>query len=89
MSTLAHTYADSRELDITRDLRERTGGPLGPRKTGTKRADFYERFAANSASGSHMPLDIEMHWDWRNPLNIIPAFVLLVVIITVVALIVG
>lgn len=22
---------------------------------------------------SHMPIDTDIHWDWRNPLNIIPA----------------
>ena len=24
-------------------------------------------------NGSHMPLDTAAHWDWRNPLNILPA----------------
>ncbi len=31
--------------------------------------------------GSHMPLDIEPHWSWSNPLNIIPALLLLSLII--------
>ena len=26
--------------------------------------------------GSQMPLDIEPHWSWRNPLNVIPATLL-------------
>jgi hypothetical protein len=39
--------------------------------------------------GSHMPLDTAIHWDWRNPLNIIPALVLLISGITLVALLVS
>ena len=37
----------------------------------------------------HMPLDLDIHWQWSNPLNIIPALTLLLVIIAAVALIVG
>jgi hypothetical protein len=35
--------------------------------------------------GSHTPLDTAIHWDWRNPLNIIPALVVLSVVIALVA----
>ena len=27
--------------------------------------------------GSHAPLDTQIHWTWRNPLNIIPATILI------------
>lgn len=30
---------------------------------------------------AYMPLDIVPHWEWRNPLNIIPALILLLMII--------
>ena len=32
-------------------------------------------------SSSHTPLDTATHWDWRNPLNIMPALVLLACVI--------
>jgi hypothetical protein len=38
--------------------------------------------------GSHAPLDIHPHWDWRNPLNIIPAAVLGTFVLGVVAMLV-
>jgi hypothetical protein len=34
-----------------------------------------------------MQLDIDIHWDWRNPLNAIPGLLLLLVAVAVVALI--
>lgn len=37
---------------------------------------------------SHMPLDINPHWQWRNPLNIIPALLLLLLVIALCVLIV-
>jgi hypothetical protein len=93
MTTLSGRYSSRADTDTTLDVRERTGGPRSPRTPGdqpiTARADFYDRFVSNSPSGSHMPLDIDPHWDWSNPLNIIPALVLLLVIIAAVALIVG
>lgn len=78
--------------DLTLDVRERTGGPREPRgsrKHQQRSTDFYNRFASNSASGSHMPLDLDLHWDWANPLNVIPAFVILLFVIATVAFVVG
>ena len=37
--------------------------------------------------GSHMPLDTEIHWDWRNPLNAILGLLLLRIALAVMALI--
>lgn len=31
--------------------------------------------------GSHMPLDTESHWSWRNPANLIPLAVLLLILL--------
>lgn len=36
-----------------------------------------------------MPLDVEAHWTWRNPLNVIPAFMLLVLLIGIIGTIVS
>ncbi|MFN8476740.1 MAG: hypothetical protein U0074_02795 [Kouleothrix sp.] len=35
------------------------------------------------------PLDIHLHWEWRNPLNIIPAFMVAMVLAAVIGLLVG
>jgi hypothetical protein len=88
MSILNPTFTDG-AYDTTLDVRERTGGPGRPRKPSAPSRDFYDRYVSTSPSGSHMPLDIDMHWDWSNPLNIIPAFLVLLFLITAVGLIVG
>jgi hypothetical protein len=49
------------------------------------REDLVERFTTGAIFSSHMPLDIETHWDWRNPLNVIPAAILLLIVIALVA----
>lgn len=66
--------------------RERTGGPRGD-ESGTP-AELVEYLTSSTPFGSHMPLDTMLHWDWRNPLNIIPAFILLLFILTIVGLLV-
>jgi hypothetical protein len=52
------------------------------------REDWLGSFGGSSAFGSHMPLDVEAHWDWRNPVNIIPIVILLLFVIALVAAIV-
>jgi hypothetical protein len=32
-----------------------------------------------------MPIDTSIHWEWRNPLNILPALILLFLMIAVIA----
>ena len=64
---------------------------LTPRRIGAE----VELIPVESGTGrrcpieTHMPLDLDIHWQWSNPLNIIPALTLLLVIIAAVALIVG
>lgn len=57
---------------------ERTGGGRVPERP--SRFERREPFRPQNNPGSHMPLDTEAHWSWRNPLNIIPAALLLVTI---------
>lgn len=92
MTTQTRRYTDNAASDKTLDLRERTGSPrnsTGRRRSDAKRTDFYARYAKNAFGGPHMPLDLDIHWQWSNPLNIFPAFALLLVIIAAVALLVG
>lgn len=57
----------------------RTGGRF-PRPTEFERR---ENFRTSPILGSHMPIDTEVHWTWRNPLNILPALLVLVFLIAI------
>ncbi len=39
--------------------------------------------------GSHMPLDTGIHWQWRNPLNILPAIIVLLLLVALVTMVVA
>ncbi len=62
----------------------RLGGPRRPRLPRFERPQHQTPLGG----GSHAPLDIHPHWDWRNPLNIIPAAVLGTFVLGVVAMLV-
>ena len=85
--TLTRTYSDNATHEPVGHPRARLGGPRLPH-TPAMREELIERFTSGAIFGSHMPLDTEAHWDWRNPLNIIPAMVLLLIVIALVAAIV-
>lgn len=80
---ITRTYSDS-TTSLAGEARARTGGPR-PRGASTAREERVERLFNTSLFGSHMPLDTDAHWDWSNPLNIIPAAILLVCLIALVA----
>jgi hypothetical protein len=44
-------------------------------------------YRANEPLGSHMPIDTEIHWSWSNPLNVLPAALLLIILIGLVGLV--
>lgn len=85
--TLTRTYRDNSTHELADNPRARLGGPHLPRPTAAHE-ELIERFVSGTILGSHMPLDIDAHWDWRNPLNVIPAMVLLLFVIALVAAIV-
>jgi hypothetical protein len=41
----------------------------------------------NDFPGSHMALDTDVHWEWRNPLNILPALILVLLAVALVGLV--
>ena len=86
MMTITQTYPKDTSSKAGLTLRERTGGPRGDQpETSNQLVEF---FTSRTPFGSHMPLDTEIHWDWRNPLNIIPAFMVLLFVLTVIGLLV-
>jgi len=84
MTSLSRTYTGNKATAIV--LRTRWGGPRRRRPTMT-RYEQYERHQSDTPYGSHMPLDTSVHWDWRNPLNILPALLLFVVLLALVELV--
>lgn len=90
MTTITHTY--TKEGNKTTFERARTGGPRNPRNTGSSQSnpsDWFERYTMQANYGSHMPLDVHLHWEWRNPLNIIPAFMFAMILAAVIGLLLG
>jgi hypothetical protein len=66
-------HTNSRHLAGALPGRELTGGPRRP-----TRFERRENVRSAQISGSHMPLDTDIHWRLGNPLNIIPGLLLLV-----------
>jgi hypothetical protein len=74
----------------TRDVRmarERSGGPRRPRG-GQSRYEVLDVSGRSITSGSHMPLDADPHWRWNNPLNILPAAIVVLLLLALVSLII-
>ena len=84
--TLTRTYSGNSKRELADNPSAQLGGPRLPH-TATHE-ECIERFSTGTIFGSHMPLDTEAHWDWRNPLNVIPALILLLIVIALVAVIV-
>lgn len=40
-----------------------------------------------ASNGSHMPIDTDTHWTLRNPINILPALILVLVLLAVLGMI--
>ena len=84
--TLTRTYNEKSAHELATP-RARLGGPRLP-NTASAHETVLERFTTGAIFGSHMPLDTDAHWEWHNPLNIIPALILLLIVIALVAAIV-
>jgi hypothetical protein len=76
---------DTRTDDHPAILNARTGGA----RRQFRLANTYERNERSSRdhNGSHMPIDTAIHWEWRNPLNILPALILVFLVIAVIAMV--
>lgn len=72
MVTLTGALRDEAQPTLQTYAHVRRGRP--PRRPpATTTYERYTRYGPTPTLGSHMPLDTEAHWDWRNPLNLIPA----------------
>ncbi len=77
------THADAA---LPTDLRERNGRP---RRSPTTPIAPQPVTSASERSGSHMPLDTNIHWTWDNPLNLLPVSILMLLALALAALVLG
>lgn len=83
MASFSRTYTETSNDIPAIEARTRFGGPRrAPAATRYERDEFY---GTTDYEGSHMPLDTAIHWDWRNPLNILPGLFALLLVIALVA----
>jgi hypothetical protein len=82
MASLTHAYTDSHTKSQPAPTYTLTGGS----RQHTRSTTIYERFSGERR-GSHMPIDTSIHWDWRNPLNILPALILMCLVIAVIGMV--
>jgi hypothetical protein len=85
--TITRTYTNNSTHELVGNPMARLGGPRIPLSAATYE-NVVDRVATGAIFGSYMPLDTEAHWDWRNPLNVIPALIVLLIAIALVAAIV-
>lgn len=78
--------SQSHVIHESQTMHERTGGPRRPNKP--SRFERMGDYLMGSSSGSRMPLDTGIHWSWRNPLNVIPALLLLCALIGIIGMLV-
>ena len=85
MAFFTRTYAEASSDARTAEPRARFGGSRrGPTTTTYEREEYY---GTTDHNGSHMPLDTTAHWDWYNPLNILPGLILLMLVVALVAMV--
>ncbi|HEY3232742.1 MAG TPA: hypothetical protein VGJ87_26160 [Roseiflexaceae bacterium] len=89
MASLSRIYTDTSGDDRLAAPRARYGGPRR-RRTATTRYERNEYYGTTvDYLGSHMPIDTGIHWEWRNPLNVLPALILFMLAVALVALVIG
>lgn len=86
MATMIHTTADPFSRDTAAKPRVLWGGPRrrGPAPT---QAEKLMRYGATDYLGSHMPIDADIHWTWRNPLNLLPLTLLIFTLIALISMV--
>jgi hypothetical protein len=84
MASLTHTYTDTHTDNLPATSRTRAGAP---RRHFLPSAYERSQHSTSDRRGSHMPIDTDIHWEWRNPLNILPALILAVIVIDVIAMV--
>jgi hypothetical protein len=83
MALFSGIFTDTATIDGVAEQRTRYGAP--GQRPATARHERNEYREKTDSCGSHMPIDTGIHWEWRNPLNILPALILFLLIVALVA----
>jgi hypothetical protein len=86
MASLSRTYTDSSK-DLKLAAARTRYGRLRRQPPSRTTYERNERYGSTERLGSHMPLDTGFHWEWRNPINILPALLLLMLTVALVAMV--
>ena len=81
MASFTSTYPQTKTDDMLDAARFVFGGSGGGQSVS---ANLERKEPFFGGRGSHMPLDTNAHWTWSNPLNVLPALVLLAMLIAIV-----
>jgi hypothetical protein len=82
MASLTQAYTDTRTNNQPATSQALTGGS----RPHARPANVYELFSSERR-GSHMPIDTGIHWEWSNPLNILPALILVLLLAAVIGMV--
>ena len=80
------TYAESSSDARTAEPRARFGGSRRGPPTAT-RYEHDQHYGMANYHGSPLPLDTAVHGEWRNPINILPGLILLLLVVALVAMV--
>ena len=83
MAPLSRTYTTGTQTIPSLSRRTRTRRFPSPPVVRVR-----DRYEVDPVPGSFMPLDTDVHWEWSNPLNIIPAVILLFVLAAIVGMLI-
>ena len=87
MAVFSHANRTSSKTSISATPRTRWGRPKRPLRAPTRAEQISTIFSTADYRGSHMPIDTEIHWEWRNPLNLLPLLLLLFLSVALVAMV--
>jgi hypothetical protein len=67
----------------------RATATFGRRAPRPSRYESPSTYGLGDGMSSHAPLDLTPHWDWRNPLNIIPFTLLAIILFGIIGVLIG
>ena len=85
MALFSGIFTDTATIDTAAEQRTHYGAPR--RQPATTRYERNLHRGKTDLCGSHMPIDTGVHWEWRNPLNILPALILFLLAIALMAMV--
>jgi hypothetical protein len=86
MGAMLYGHVGSVQSHILPRPRQRFGGPRRKRPSAPRPGVSAQDHITGDLLGSHMPLDIDLHWQWSNPLNLLPMTLALMLVLALVTM---